>query len=160
MKKLLTIFAIIGFFFISISHVYSQKTDEFPQIQKYLDKLTKLEMGDGDEPIKIKQVLKGNSLTAIRDWAGDVDKEHYENIPWHKYFYIHFFETGKLKEYSRCIFYFRSFMSLTTITKNMGDTKDSIKKDDEITELSILIHTKDQEEVEKIVKDFIKNKNN
>lgn len=131
------------------------KIGNYPEIQKYLDKLKKLELGDGDEPIKITQVFKGNTYTAIREQGGDVDKDYIENIPWDKYFYVHFYE--RKGGYSECIFFLKDFLNITSTSKYLGDKKESVKHNNETKEFSIMIFTKDTEEVKKIIDEFIKN---
>jgi hypothetical protein len=141
MKKLITLFALIGISFATISFInYGKQTDKFPQIQKYLESIKEMEM-EGEKPMKISQKLNAKTFTYITNWYDVVSKDYYENIPW-KYF--NNVDYRKVDDkYTKCEFKFSSNMKLTT--------NNSIEETDYFT---CYIFTKDKEKVEEIVEEF------
>lgn len=149
MKKLTTIFAIIGITFISITNIYSQKSAEFPQIQKYLDKINKIDMGY-EELVKLSQKLSGKTFTSIETYDGEVYKEYYENIKWEDFQYAEYIEHYEdSKIYTRCDFIFKT--NFTKTTENSSD-KYNI--------LSCFIFKKDILAVKQAVEEFEENQVN
>ena len=154
MKKRITLIALIGISFATISFInYGKQTDKFPQIQKYLESVKKINM-DG-EIMQISQKLKGKIFTCNTIWdIGDKKNFYYENMNWESFSSLEFKELKENNKYTICIFYFGDKMKLTT-THSFESTPTNSTEN--INYFTCYIFTKDKKEVEKIMEEFEKN---
>ncbi len=131
---------------IKANNDFSNNNDyDFPQIQKYLDKINEIDMGY-DKLAKLSQKLKGKTFTSIETYDGEVSKDYYENISWGDFKYAKYIEHEDAKMYIRCDFEFK--------TNFLKTTKYSSKEDNI---LSCFIFKKDILAVKQAIEEFEEN---
>lgn len=126
MNKAITIclFFVIAITLTSLTKNHEQ-LDEFPPIQKFLDKIKQQEL-EGEDPMKISQKLEGNTFTYITDWYDIVSKDFYENIDWNQFSRVR--EETMTDNIIKCEFYFYRNMQLSSYNNSNEKTLDEKNK--------------------------------
>ncbi len=120
MKRIITLCLFLVISILSIS--FSNKND-FPPVQKYLDKV--ITVIHGGEPVEISQKLTKNSYTStIKRKNGYKTYDKYEKIDWTQYNRL---ETAVIKEkYLRCNLYFNKKIDYTTSDDEEADETEQV----------------------------------
>ncbi len=149
MKKSITLCTLIAIAIIATSFIKfnnHNKPDDFPPIQKYFDKLEKTEFDVGQ--VIVSQKLNKKTFKLAINRSGYILKENYENINWEEFNRVYFKNIEN--NVTECEFQFFEEMKLTRIYSE--DNNERIQQTDNFT---CYIFTKDKDEVEKIIKEFL-----
>ena len=119
---------------------------EFPQIQKYLDKIIEIDLGY-EKLAKLYQILGKNKFTLTEKYDGEVSTDYYENIKWEDFESVEYVMDKDIKMYIRCDFIFKTDFKKTTKYST---------KDENI--LSFYIFAKDLIAIKQAVEEFEENK--
>ncbi|PKA83901.1 hypothetical protein ATE92_2070 [Ulvibacter sp. MAR_2010_11] len=144
MKSVLRISLVIVISLTSMSLTKSNpQANEFPPIQKFLDKFTKVTYG-GD-PMTISQEIAGNTFIYKTDWQGIQTEETYSEINWNRFeLYTKIIDD----EYVSCEFRFSKDINYNYIDDEF------IEESKEVNSFTCFILLKDEEEFLEAIRDW------
>jgi hypothetical protein len=138
-----------------VHNSYFNQSDDFPPIQKFLDKVKGekfVTSGVYDKDKMVSQIITKNTFTEITQ-KNKINKTIFSNINWQSFYNVNFYSVRETKKIIKCRFEFRDYITFTGY-----NDKDEVLYSGKEKIFDCYLYAKDEKDVLKIIEDWEKSR--